>query len=385
MEKMIIPKELYSEIRSNNCILFAGAGISTEGGIYGKPTLYEIIKRISKYSKKKKPSFPELMQYYCDNLDGGRKNRLIRVIINRIEDFSEYGEIYVSTTMFHRYVASIPYFKIVVTTNWDPFFERELNVLVPMVEDIDIPFWDDNKRQILKIHGCVTRPYTIVATSNDYSNCIKERSKNPIFTKLKDLMATKTFIFVGYSMRDPDVHIIFDQLLNNLGDFARLSYAIDPQPSEEVIKNWSKRGVKILKLSAIAFMRELENELEKEGIIPNPELIQFYAEQRELITEIHLSTSQSTDKGFASSMYQDGVIHELDYIIGQCKFGVTFETLENKFKENLGVLKEHTRRMNLVEVAYWKGRIEVIKRFLSRRLRPVPPYFDPKKMKPVNK
>ncbi len=382
---MIIPKELYDEIRLNNCILFAGAGISTEGGIYGKPTLYETIKRISKYPKKKKPSFPELMQYYCDNLDGGRKNRLIRAIINRIEDFSEYGEIYVSTTTFHRYVASIPYFKIVVTTNWDPFFERELNVLVPMVEDRDIPFWDDDKRQILKIHGCVTRPYTIVATSNDYSNCIKEISSDPIFTKLKDLMATKTFIFVGYSMRDPDIHIILDQLLNNLGDFARLSYAIDPQPSEEVIKIWSERGVKILKLSAIAFMRELKNELEKEGIIPNPELIQFYAEQRELITEIHLSTSQNTDKGFASSMYQDGVIHELDYIIGQCKFGVTFETLENKFKEKWGILKEATRRKNFVEVAYSQGRIGVMKRFLSRKLEPVPPYFDPEKMNPCNK
>lgn len=382
---MIIPKELYDEIRLNNCILFAGAGISTEGGMYGKPTLYEIIKRISKYPKKKKPSFPELMQYYCDNLDGGRKNRLIRAIINRIEDFSEYGEIYVSTTMFHRYVARIPYFKIVVTTNWDSFFERELNVLVPMVEDRDIPFWDDDKRQILKIHGCVTRPYTIVATSNDYSNCIKKRSRDPIFTKLKDLMATKTFIFVGYSMRDPDIHIILDQLLNNLGDFARLSYAIDPQPSEEVIKNWSARGVKILKISAIAFMRELKNELEKEGIIPNPELIQFYAEQRELITDIHLSTSQNTDKGFASSMYQDGVIHELDYIIGQCKFGVTFKTLENKFEENSGILKEATRRKNFVEVAYSQGRIGVMERFLSRKLEPVPPYFDPEKMKPCNK
>lgn len=383
---MRIPKEVYDEIRSNNCILFAGAGISTEGGIYGKPTLYEIIKRISKYpKKKKKPSFPELMQYYCDNLDGSRKNRLIREIINRIEAFSDYGEIYEYTTMFHRYVASIPYFKNVVTTNWDPFFERELNVLVPMVEDRDIPFWDDNKRQILKIHGCVSRPYTIVATSNDYSNCIKERLKDPIFTKLKDLMATKTFIFVGYSMRDPDIHIIFDHLLNNLGDFARLSYAIDPQPSEEVIKNWSERGVKILKLNAIAFMRELKNELEKEGIIPNPELIQFYAEQRGLITEIHLSTSQDTDKGFASSMYQDSVIHELDYIIGQCKFGVTFKTLENKFKENLGILKEATRRKNFVGVVYWQGRIGVMKRFLSRKLEPVPPYFDPKKMKPCNK
>lgn len=66
-----------------------------------------------------------------------------------------------------------PFFRIIVTTNWDPFFERGLNVLVPMVEDRDIPFWDDKKRQILKIHGCVTRPYTMVITQNDYKDLIK--------------------------------------------------------------------------------------------------------------------------------------------------------------------------------------------------------------------
>jgi len=129
---MRIPKEVYDEIRSNNCILFAGAGISTEGGIYGKPTLYEIIKRISKYpKKKKKPSFPELMQYYCDNLDGSRKNRLIREIINRIEAFSDYGEIYEYTTMFHRYVASIPYFKTLTSNHFREHIQSECLIQIP--------------------------------------------------------------------------------------------------------------------------------------------------------------------------------------------------------------------------------------------------------------
>jgi len=198
-------------------------------------------------------------------------------------------------------------------------------------------------------------------------------------------MATKTFIFVGYSMQDPDIHIIYDQLLKKLGDFARLSYAIDPQPTEETIKNWIKRGVKILKFSAIAFMRELKNKIETEGIVPNPELVIFYAEQRKSITEIHLSTSQKTEKDFASSMYQDGVIHELDYIISQCQLGVTLKTLKNNLEEYSDILGGYIKSKNFIEVAYWHGKIEVMKRFLSGELVPIPPYFDPKRMKPCMK
>lgn len=379
----MIPKELYDEIKSENCVLFAGAGISTEGSalkVYREPTLYEKIKKICKLRKER--SFPDLMQYYCDKIDGGKKNRLIREIINRIEEFSEYGEIYRVTTMFHKRVASMPFFNIIVTTNWDTFFERELNVLVPMVEDRDIPFWDDKKRQILKIHGCVTRPDSIVATTKDYSKCIKEKSRNSLFNKLKDLMATKTFIFVGYSMRDPDIHIIFDQLLNNLGEFARLSYAVDLQPSSEVINKWKKLKVRILNMSAIDFMSELNSKLVKEGIIPDPELVQFYLEQRSLITPIHLSMTQDSDKSFASAMYQDGVIHELDYIIGQYQLGVTIEALKEKFAENFRILNGYEKEKKLVPIAYWSGRVEVMKRFLSKKFELIPPFFDPEKKKP---
>lgn len=71
----MIPSELYDEIKRENCVIFAGAGISTEGGgRYCKPTFYEIIKNESSYPPSDAdPSFPDLMQYYCDSKDGGKK------------------------------------------------------------------------------------------------------------------------------------------------------------------------------------------------------------------------------------------------------------------------------------------------------------------------
>jgi len=192
MRNIEIPEELIEEIISYNCVLFAGSGITTEQ--YYTTNFLERIKEKCKYPKSEKnQSFPEVMQYYCEKLDGSRKNRLIREIIEWIELFSAEGEPNRHATDFFREISRIPFLRTFITTNWDPFCERILNVLVPMVEDKDIPFWDENKRQILKIHGCVTRPHTIVATTDDYDKCVKDRSGGAIFTKLRDLMATKTF------------------------------------------------------------------------------------------------------------------------------------------------------------------------------------------------
>src|SRR5260370_35644030 len=117
------------------------------------------------------------MQYFCSQSDGGHHNRLIREALSRIEGFCLRGEDNYLAAMATDAFAEIPYFNRFVTTNCDPFLERSLDVLVPMVEDRDLAFWDDRQRQVLKIHGCITRPYSIVATQSDYDDCM---SKNPV-------------------------------------------------------------------------------------------------------------------------------------------------------------------------------------------------------------
>lgn len=75
-----IPKELVDEICSSNCVLFTGAGITTER--YYRYTFLDEIKEKCKYPKRaKNQSFPEVMSYFCNKLDSGNKNKLIREII----------------------------------------------------------------------------------------------------------------------------------------------------------------------------------------------------------------------------------------------------------------------------------------------------------------
>jgi hypothetical protein len=378
---MTISEHLYSDIVSGKCVIFAGAGISTEGGPYSAPTLYETIRVESGFTADHGMPFPDLMGAYCAKVDGGHKNRLIGKIIARIESFSSPGEKHHVATSFHRSLSTIPFFRRIVTTNWDPFFEREMNVLVPMVEDRDVPFWNDDKRQVIKIHGCVTRPYTIVVTNEDYENCIQER--RCVFDKVRDLMSTRSFIYVGYSLRDPDLLLILDELIQRLGKFRRLCYVVDPLASEEGGKYAKSRGIELIKVDGTGFLDGVRARLEKDNLIPSYRFLGFLAEEEMRILSAHTELSQESEGGLLSAMYQDGLLHGLQFVANGAVQGLRREDfVQEKSTSELHLLR-YRERKNSVEVAYCSGRYEVAKRFCARDVSLIPTYFDPNTWTPI--
>jgi len=281
-------------------------------------------------------------------------------------------------------LAEIPYFNRFVTTNWDPFIERELDVLVPVVEDRDLAFWDDKKRQVLKIHGCITRPYSIVATQADYDNCM---TQNPlIFNKLKDLMATKTFLFIGYSMRDEDFREVWDTITRLLGRFGKLAYAVDPNLTAEAAGFWRDCGIELFKTSDITFIRCLREKLEKEGLVPTRRFLDFLHCQRRRIVSFHVKLNQSSNGGVVSAMYQDGLLHELDDVLSSIVLGTKRkEDYETDLSQTARIVKQAWAADNFIETAYWSGRREVLERFCDRDDSTIPPFFHPSRMVPIAK
>lgn len=381
-DRDVIPDVLYEDVKSRHCALFAGAGVSTEVGPYSNPTFYDTIFEKSKFPKNKpRPLFPDLMQYFCEKVDGGQRSRLTREIIERIEMFAAPGEINVIASVFHRQVAEVPYFDRIVTTNWDPFFERALDILVPMVEDRDLSFWDDKKRQVLKIHGCVTRPYTLVATRDDYHACINRYPL--VFNKLRDLMATKTFLFVGYSLLDEDFTLVFDEITQRLGPFRRLSFAVDPNASPYHETHWKKKGVRIIKTSGVDLLCELRSKLEAEGILPSSEFLGFLDSERRRITQAHLKREQRESPGaFLSAMYQDGLLHVLNDVLSGTALGWERKDFEQELAEDRKRLSRMIKKKDLVEIAYYTGRVEGLARFCARDTSTIPAYFDIGNIKP---
>ncbi len=359
------------------CVIFIGAGCTTEREQRHRLSFYQEIKEKASYPRDSvAPSFPELMQYFCDHVDGGRHNRLITEAISRIERFRDHGDDERCASWFCEPIAEIPYLNRFVTTNWDPFLERALDVLVPIVEDRDVAFWDDSKRQVLKIHGCVTRPYSIVATQSDYDACMK---RNPlIFNKLKDLMATKTFIFVGYSMRDADFQEVWKGITRTLGRFTKLAYAVDIGSTPDTTASWKAQGIELVKTYDGLFVNALRERLEKKNLIPSKKFLRLLRRERRQIASTHINMGQESTGKLASAMYQDGLLHALDYVLTSTALGTkTKENFESELGQQDQMLEEMLEKRNPIEIAYRSGWVAVLRTFCSRSTLPILRYFHP--------
>jgi hypothetical protein len=197
-------------------------------------------------------------------------------------------------------------------------------------------------------------------------------------------MATKTFIFIGYSMRDEDFREIWETITGVLGHFTKLAYAIDPKFTSETAEYWRERGIELIRTYDSAFLGALHENLENEGLIPSKAFLSFLDGQRKEIGRLHMKLDQNTNGGVASAMYQDGLMHELEDVLSSADLGTKrkedFEHDLNQAASN--VMKAHAANA-FVEVAYWTGRRVVLERFCARNSSQIPPFFHPAKMVPI--
>lgn len=371
------------EIADESCVLFVGAGSSTEKWPRSC-SFYSNIKAMTSLSDSGPHTFPEVMQKFCDERDGGHHNLLIREAIHYIEHFLLSGPENRAVSEFSSRLATIPYFKIILTTNWDPFLERALDVLVPMTHDRDLTFWNDRKKQVVKIHGCITQPHTIVATQSDYESCI---AANPLlFNKVRDLMATKTFLFTGFSLKDADFREIWDTITNSLGRFSKLAYALDPFATDDDITYWSQRGINIFRVRDTEFLEGLRDHFVDGAMLPPDQLIKFLMRERNKIVKLHLKLKQDCDGGMSSAMYQDGLLHELDYILDALRLGTS---TQQDFENELGLMHKNVstaqKQKDPIEVAYYSGRYAVINSYSEADYNDIFPYFHPYRLTPLRK
>lgn len=92
----------------------------------------------------------------------------------------------------------------VITTNYDELMESIFKDFKTYVGENDLLFADSQGvGEIYKIHGCATRPASLVLTKEDYD---RFGERNPyLAAKLLAIFVEHPVIFLGYSLTDPDV------------------------------------------------------------------------------------------------------------------------------------------------------------------------------------
>lgn len=382
--KEAIPPQLLEDILSEDCVIFLGAGASTEGSPYKRPSLADMVAEKCNYPKKRQKSLPLVSQYFCEHMNGGQKGRLVRLIRSAIDEYMKNGEAYRMVTMCHSVIAKIPQFRAIVTTNWDVFMERMLNVIA-IVRDEDMAYWSDSDRQVIKMHGCITQPATMVITKDDYDTFLSQRLNSPIINKIADLMATKTFLFLGYSLRDPDFEILHTRILTHIGRFARHSFAVVRNPSAHTIAKWKKKNISIIPETGISFLRKLYSILVRKGVLFSEDAIDRLHDQLEAVGAVHFLTSQDTEAGFLSTMYQDGLQHGLEGTINMIRWGTTKREIQKGLDEAEKNLRMFTKVGNAVEIAYWNGRVQSLTFALKEAEQELKLFFSAKKLIPIDR
>jgi hypothetical protein len=111
-----------------------------------------------------------------------------------------------------------------ITTNYDTFLEdtvlaegieTEADVVLSRpVRNIDFTSMAGGGKLLLKIHGCLTHSKpdrSIVITEDDYHQFLRRDSY--LVNKLYTLFCEKTVVFLGYSLSDPNIQFIYQNVL----------------------------------------------------------------------------------------------------------------------------------------------------------------------------
>lgn len=105
----------------------------------------------------------------------------------------------------------------IITTNYDTFLEscfEDYSVYIGQSELIFSVI--QGIAEIYKIHGCVTKPESIVINEEDYLAYI---SKNAyLAAKILTIFLEHPIVFIGYSINDPNIEEILDSIVTCLND-----------------------------------------------------------------------------------------------------------------------------------------------------------------------
>jgi len=163
------------------------------------------------------------------------KDSVARIITESINDKTIDKS---SLEEFQEFFSKHPNINI-VTTNYDTLFS---DYIIPstsrvIIEGSTIPRLNSGQN-IYHIHGCITKPSSIVLTLNDYYNF--QNSNNYFSRKFYTLLQETTVAILGYSLGDFNLNTILSEVKNTRTESFRKTdiYYINRSSVSEVISRF---------------------------------------------------------------------------------------------------------------------------------------------------
>ncbi|MFJ4030031.1 SIR2 family protein [Paenarthrobacter sp. NPDC089989] len=260
------PGLLVDRISNQDFVLFIGAGLSSNSRNSKGQTpprwrgLLESLR--DKFAPAKSPIMrdvnralkagdlllaAELLENYCE-----AKGMIsdFRIEIARLTDGGQKPEQVFQKNDLHDLISDL-FPRIIVTTNYDKILERHFqagyNTLTYSQEDIAAHV-RQGSYVLIKLHGTVDNPAKMILTRMDFTRLRKD-GRNTLET-LEALLLTKTALFVGYSLDDPDLRLILENQFGAKGSLPG-HFLLASTKTSDVQRNLFKNayGVNILEYS----------------------------------------------------------------------------------------------------------------------------------------
>jgi LuxR family glucitol operon transcriptional activator len=234
----MIPGELIDQFSRGNGSIFVGAGVSVGAGL---PNWASLVKSLADDIEDCPDcSFLDIAQYYAIVRSRMTLVEHLRRALVTPRDFStETYEALLDLQIRHFF-----------TTNFDELLEEAFrrqgfdpNVIA---HNEHVSFWDESKVQVIKLHGDLRDPDSIVITAEDYEDYF--HSHSALADLVKAELQTRTVLFLGYSFNDIDLRMILARVSRESRKFRRNLFTIQFDPPELAVRDLERRGMKVIVL-----------------------------------------------------------------------------------------------------------------------------------------
>jgi hypothetical protein len=229
---------LISDIAHGRCLPFIGAGFSKNALLpagYSMPDWAELTATLARDAGTPAgTAAPVVAQRYEQRFGRVQLVEAIREALH--PDKARPGK-------SHRGLVHLP-FDTVYTTNFDLLLEDAYSEATrpfrSLVGELQLPFHAGQiASSIVKMHGDLRHEEHVVVTQGDYDSFL---DRYPVVaTHLAAMLITRTPLFLGYSLTDPDFEHIRRVVRSRLGVFERMAYVIqcdvDERNVEEALGN----------------------------------------------------------------------------------------------------------------------------------------------------
>jgi hypothetical protein len=260
-----IPADLASSIRTKKVHLFIGSGVSCSAGLLGWDDLIgdmtaAIRKENMTHSAKDLEEFLARAEY----IDLAE---LFRATVGQNAYFRFLRERYrrdVPPSALLKSIAKLN-IKTVFTTNYDKLletaFRRTTQIDPPVIiYPTQLNYIEQDEIRIIKIHGDIDHPASIVLTRTDYAQYASRHTE--FVNMLQSSINGYTMLFVGFGLRDPNFQRIYNDARNLFESTNRQAYAVMTGTNAVERTLWHSEGLTIIPMSshrqALQFVNKLQ-------------------------------------------------------------------------------------------------------------------------------